>query len=123
MQRRYWTSITGIQAVFIIIYIIGNRICIGAGVQNLSELMIRSRNIAFVNIIPLFLGGWRSFGAGQLGLPLYVYYLAHYCVGRMVVLQGVLHAVLAVIIDQLWKLDIQKVSGITVSTLSGIWLR
>jgi len=120
VQRRYWTSITWIQALLMFIYVIGNGVCMGLEVQDLSQLMIRSGSIASVNIIFLFLGGRRNFVAGRIGLPLHVYYLAHHLVGRMVVLQGILHAVLAIIVDQPLKFDTRTISGITVSALSRI---
>jgi hypothetical protein len=92
----------------------------GLEVRSLSDLMIRSGSIALVNIIPLFLGGRRSFAPGRMGIPLHVYYLAHHCIGRMVILQGALHGILAVTVDQPWKFDMKTVSGITVSPLSRV---
>jgi hypothetical protein len=123
MERRYWNSVTLIQAAFILLYVTGNGVCMGIGVRNVSDLMIRSGKIALVNMIPLFLGGRRRFVAGQLGVPLHVYYLAHHCVGRMAILQGVLHAILAITSDQPWHFDKRTVSGIAVSSPVTSYLR
>ncbi|KAH0545347.1 hypothetical protein FGG08_000646 [Glutinoglossum americanum] len=86
-----------IQAIVLLAYVVVNGICMGIGVRNTKDLMLRSGMMASVNIVPLFLGGRTSFLANGIGIPLHTYYLAHHWVGRTAIIQGLLHASLAIL--------------------------
>jgi hypothetical protein len=96
IQRRYWTSVTSIQAIALLAYVITNGVCMGIGVRNIKDLMLRSGMLASVNMVPLFLGGRTSSLANGVRIPLHTYYLVHHWVGRVAVIQGLLHASLAI---------------------------
>jgi hypothetical protein len=83
-----------------------------------SDVMIRSGMLASVNLVLLFLGGRTSFLPEFLGVPLDAYYLAHHWIGRTVVLQGLLHAGLAVSSIKQARAD---PSGITVFLNSSLY--
>jgi hypothetical protein len=116
IQRRYWTSITGIQAVVLLTYMALNGICMGVGVQNTKDLMLRSGMMASVNMMPLFLGSRTSFLINGIGIPLHTYYLMHHWIGRIAILQGLLHAILAIFSGN--AISNYTVSGIIVSSIT-----
>jgi hypothetical protein len=94
-----------------------NGVCMGVGIDKSSMipgLILRSGMMASVNMIPLFLGGRTNPLVDGLGVPLHVYYLVHHWVGRMVILQSFIHAILA-ISSQKWRLDAPTISGVVVS--------
>ena len=86
IQRRYWTSVTGIQAIVLLAYVITNGVCMGIGVRNTGDLMLRSGMIALVNMMPLFLGGCTSSLVNSISIPLYTYYLTYHWVGRIAII-------------------------------------
>ena len=90
-----WTRVTIGQAVALAAYATINGFLMIPW-RSSSDLMSRCGMLASVNIVPLFLGGRTSFLAEFLGLQLHTYYLAHHWIGRMVVLQGLLHTTLAI---------------------------
>jgi hypothetical protein len=94
VQRRYWTSITRLEAMLLCGYVIANGVCMGVYITSIDDLIIRSAKMATINMVPLFLGSRTSFFADRVGVPLHAYYLAHHWVGRICVAQGLLHVVL-----------------------------
>lgn len=114
IPRRKWMSITYIEAALLGAYVIANGVCMGVKVYGTSDLMLRSGMMASVNLIPLFLGGRTNLLANNFGIPLHSYYLAHHWVGRMAIMQSLLHAGLA-ISSQNWTFDGPTISRIVVS--------
>ncbi|KAI8626617.1 hypothetical protein F5Y19DRAFT_488216 [Xylariaceae sp. FL1651] len=51
--------------------------------------------LAVVNATPLFLGGRTNPFADFIGIPLSTYYIFHHFIGRVVIIEGSIHAVLA----------------------------
>lgn len=117
IQRRYWTSVTGIQAIVLLTYVIVNGACMGIGItlKNTKGLMLRSGIMASVNMMPLFLGGRTSTLANGIGISLHTYHLVHHWVGRIVIIQGLLHASLAISGNTVGK---HTISGIMVSLIT-----
>ncbi|KAE9373852.1 hypothetical protein N431DRAFT_466106 [Stipitochalara longipes BDJ] len=94
LARRYWSSITLLEALIFSIYLIVNSVLMSWGVlHSLAAFTSRARALALINMIPLFLGGRTNFLADSLGIPLHTYYLAHHWIGRVVVLQSLLHLI------------------------------
>ena len=116
IQRRYWASITVAHAIFLLAYAITNGVCMGIAVKNSKDLMVRSGMMAMINLVPLFLGGRTSALADRLlGIPLHTYYIAHHWIGRVAVIQGVLHAILALTSNN--AVDMRAISGIIVGKI------
>ncbi len=113
IQRRYWTGATGSHVILLLGYVIANGACMAIDVRSTRDLMLRSGMMASANMIPLFLGGRTSFLANSAGISLHTYYLAHHWVGRVAIMQGILHASLA--ISSAKPGDPTTVSGIVVS--------
>jgi hypothetical protein len=112
LARRYWSSITLLEALIFSLYLIVNGILMGLGVRSFTALSSRAGALAVINMIPLFLGGRTSFLADSLGIPLHTYYLAHHWIGRVVILQSLLH-----LIPNLVSRATRTVAGILVSPI------
>jgi hypothetical protein len=114
IRRRYWTSVTRLQAATIGSYYIINGFCMGLGIKNTTDLIARSGTMASINLIPLFLGGRTSMLANFLGISLHTYYLAHHWIGRLVIIQSLLHVALVIAAGKPWTFDSSQVSGLSV---------
>jgi len=117
LPRRLWQGLNGVEGGLFIGYIVFNGFCMGWGVDNIADLVPRAGMMAVLNLIPLFCGGRTSTLVDFLGISLHSYYLAHHWIGRMVVLQGLVHVVGVVVSKKPWTFDSFQVSGITVSSL------
>jgi hypothetical protein len=93
---RYSDSVTYMQALVLLIYSILNGIALGLGIKDKSDFIVRCGIIASINMMLLYLGGRTSIIANYFQVSLHMYYLLHHWIGRIVILQGVLHAVLAI---------------------------
>jgi hypothetical protein len=92
-RRRYYGSVTFLDAIILILYLFLNGFFMQLGVHVSTQLSMRCGTMALINIIPLFLGGPTSYFANFFGIPIYSYYLAHSWIGGVVVLQGLLHSI------------------------------
>lgn len=115
VHRRYWTSVTRLQGAMIGSYYIINGFCMGLGIRSRADLIARSGMMASINLVPLFLGGRTSMLANFLGISLHTYYLTHHWIGRLVVIQSLLHVALVIAAGKPWTFDSSQVSGISVS--------
>jgi hypothetical protein len=121
IRRRKWTSVTYIEFVLLGAYISMNGICMGLGTHGTSDRMLRSGLMSSINTVPLFLGGRTNVLVDGFGIPLHTYYLAHHWVGRMAVMQVLLHVGLAISSRQ-WTLDTVTISGVVVGLSYGVQL-
>lgn len=92
LPRRYWMSITRLEFVIL-------ALCLGA---NVAVLVLERVNIgsvaamlAIINAAPLFLGNHTNPFADFVGIPLSTYTIFHHFIGRVVVIEGSIHAILA----------------------------
>lgn len=118
VRRKYWGSITLGQGLLLSLYFALNGFCMGFGIHNASDLISRTGTLASINIIPLFFGGRMSLIADFLGFSVHSYYLAHHWIGRVVVIQGLIHTGLVISRGDPWKFDAVQTSGISVSSCS-----
>lgn len=116
-RRRLWGSVSLGQGFLVTLYIVLNGFAMGVGIDitNASDLITRTGLLASINTVPLFFGGRTSILAEILGFSFHSYYLAHHWIGRVVVLQSLLHAILVAARGELWTFNIFQVSGISVS--------
>lgn len=114
IPRRYWMSITRLEGVILVLYF-------GA---NVTVLVFERANIAavsamlcIINATLLFLGARTNPVADLIGVPLSTYYTFHHFIGRVVVIEGIIHAALAF---RRSRPDQTTISGYSVSRLP--WL-
>jgi hypothetical protein len=109
-----WSRITRFQTFLLGSYFVINGFVMGIGIHGTSDLISRSGLMASVNLIPLFLGGRTSMFSRVLGLSLHSYYLWHHWIGRVVVIQGLLHVSLIMKTRSPRTLFPSHISGISV---------
>jgi hypothetical protein len=115
IPRRKWPSITYIEAAALAVYFGANVAGLAIDVPSRADKMLRFGFMSSINMAPLFLGGQTSFVADVLGIPLHIYYLAHHWVGRMVVVQVLVHTGLAISPDE-WIWDGKTTVSVTVGS-------
>ncbi|KAI9886475.1 MAG: hypothetical protein M1823_001725 [Watsoniomyces obsoletus] len=120
-RRNGCDSITRLQALIILIYVAANGVAMGVGIRSASQLQSRASTLAIVNLVPLFFGGRMNIWIDHLGMSLQSYYLVHHWMGRAVVVQGLVHAGLAISASVKWETSRSMVSGVVAaSTLLAI---
>ncbi len=111
-------TVTRLHALIILTYIVANGILLGIRTHSAADLRSRASTLAMINMIPLFFGGRMNFWIDYLGIRLRTYYLMHRWVGRMVVLQGLLHTGLAISASSRWDRDRLSITGTIVRPCS-----
>jgi hypothetical protein len=123
IKRWYLPRMTRLQATFLGSYFIINGFCMGLGIRTgdhfSHDLMVRSGTMAAANLVPLFLGGRTNTLANFMGISLHTYYLAHHWIGRVVVVQSIIHVAFSIAAGTPWTFNSSQISGITVSGKSG----
>jgi hypothetical protein len=114
IPRRYWMSITRLECLILALYS-------GA---NVTVLVFERANIAavaamlsIINATLLFLGARTNPFADFIGVPLSTYYIFHHFIGRVVVVEGIIHAALAF---RRSRPDQTTISGYSVSRLRSL---
>ena len=92
VPRRYWMSVTRLECVALALYFGANSAILILRKANLGPT---AAMLAVINAVMLFLGGRTSPLADFIGIPLSTYYVFHHLIGRVVVIEGVIHAGLA----------------------------
>jgi uncharacterized protein involved in response to NO len=115
-RRKYWDGVSCLHAMLLFAFV-GVNVAFTTVIEihNSQDIMVRSGKIATLNMIPLFLGSRTSFLANRLGVSLQTYYLVHHWIGRVAIIQGLLHATLTIISHS------RLVSGFVVSFLLERW--
>ncbi|KAI9777795.1 MAG: hypothetical protein M1839_008590 [Geoglossum umbratile] len=90
-RRSGSTDMTRLQGILTALFIAANILCSLIGVRNVSDLNRRSGILSLINMMPMFLGGRTNLFADLLGLRLDHYGTLHRWIGRVCVLQGILH--------------------------------
>lgn len=108
-------SIARLQGSMVWSYIFLNGFCMGLSIKNHSDLIIRLGTMTSINVIPLFLGSRTSLVADFLGFSLHTYYLTHHWIGRVVIIQNLLHVGLGYVCVTPWTFDSSPISRISVS--------
>ena len=115
VKRRYQASITQLQIISFLAYVMSNKVCIGIEVESIKDLMLQSRIITIINIVLLFLKGQTSILVNRLtSMPLNTYYIAHHQIRRVAIVQGILYAILALVSSKI--VNMQVVLSIVVGT-------
>ena len=84
------TSLTRFHGIIITIYVVINIVCAAIGVSNLTQISTRLGTLALINVMPLMLGRTNAF-VDILRLNLSTYGIIHRWVGRVALIQGLVH--------------------------------
>jgi hypothetical protein len=79
----------------IIVFLVGNILCITIQVKDIPELVRRSGLISTINLMPLTLGPYINRIASYCGLRLDVYARIHRWLGRTAIIEGLVHTAAA----------------------------
>ena len=91
-----WTNVSLLHILLFLLFLGVNCSFLGVA-KDVSDAMTRSGVLTAINLLPLFLAGRTNWLMDKLGIPLHVYYLAHHWIGRIAVVEGIVHVVLAVV--------------------------
>ncbi|KFY65338.1 hypothetical protein V496_02645 [Pseudogymnoascus sp. VKM F-4515 (FW-2607)] len=125
IQRRYSGSVSRAQGLYVSAYIVMNGFCMGLGIRPThltTDLISRTGVMASINMVPLFLGGRTSIVVDMLGVSVHSYYLAHHWIGRVVVVQGLIHAGLVMSKVKTSNFDATQVAGLSAASASALLL-
>ena len=100
---------TRFDLLLTIIFLIGMVYCTAIRVHDIAGLIRRSGVISIINLIPLSIGAHMNFLTNACGIRLGVYGRIHRWLGRVAVVEGLVHAIAAV---SLQKLDLHMLSDI-----------
>lgn len=83
------------DAILILALLFANALCVGIRVKDRTGLIKRSGLMALANMIPLAFGSRIAFIAYLFGIDSELYRRAHNWIGRTLVVEGILHSILA----------------------------
>jgi hypothetical protein len=95
--HKYIGSTTRYHALLVIALLVGNVLCLTIGTHNRTEIMQRTGLLSTVHLIPLALGSHMNSVVSCCGLGYEAYSAIHRWIGRVVVIEGVIHTILAVV--------------------------
>ncbi|KAI3326655.1 hypothetical protein HD806DRAFT_520419 [Xylariaceae sp. AK1471] len=85
-------SITRLELLVFIIYLASNTVLLTLWNRGVEDVQRRTALLAIINTTLLFLGGRTNPLADFLRVPLSTYYLSHHWVGRVAILEGLIHS-------------------------------
>jgi hypothetical protein len=105
---------TGFDVLLIVVFLVGNVLCTTIRVKDIHGLTGRSGLMSIINLMPLSLGGHMNLIASRCGIRLGAYSRTHRWLGRVAIVEGLIHTVAAV---SLRKSDLRMpsdIAGLTV---------
>lgn len=104
IRRRYWMSITWLEFAMLLLVLGANLFALlYAFPKTLVFFGRRSAVVAVSNMVPLFLGGRTNLLVDFLRVPLSTYYIFHHWIGRIAILQCMLHS--AMVLSRLGSIE------------------
>ncbi|KAI9750728.1 MAG: hypothetical protein M4579_006345, partial [Chaenotheca gracillima] len=89
------SSISRVQTLCLISYLTANALCIGIIASSWTDVARNAAHISAANLVSLFLGGRTSLLANYvLRVDLNTYYFVHRWVGRVCLIEGLIHGIL-----------------------------
>lgn len=113
-----FANVTRSQALLLLAYVAVNILVLVFPRESQEEVGRKAALISALNIIPLSLGGRTNYFADALGIPLGTYRFWHFWMGRVALMQALLHAGI-MLARQPIELDSSVVAGWIVSGVSG----
>lgn len=106
---------TRFDALLILGFLAGNGLCLSLGVHEVSDLIERTGLMAIINFMPLAFGSHLNFIFSHCGAGLDAYTRVHRWLGRVSVLEVVVHAILAGILRTFDSHERSQMAGLIVS--------
>jgi hypothetical protein len=95
--HRYGGGTTRYHALLVIALLVSNVLCLTIGTHNYTEIMQRAGLLSTVHLIPLALGSHMNSIVSCCGFGYEAYCAIHRWIGRVAVIEGVIHAILAIV--------------------------
>lgn len=92
IPRRYWMSNTRLEFAILALYFAAN---VAVLFFERADIDHAAAMLTIINATLLFLGARTNPLADFIGVPLSTYYTFHHFIGRLVVVEGIIHAALA----------------------------
>ena len=92
----YWTSVTRLELLLFVAFLACNVFALVFRLSGARDLEQRAAIVCAINITPLFLNGKPNPLIDLVGVPLPVYHLVHHWVGRVAIIEGLLHGALTI---------------------------
>lgn len=104
IQRRYWMSMTWFECAILLVVLGGNLFALFYAVPEAPvSFGRRAAVVATINMVPLFLGGRTNLVVDFLRIPLSTYYIFHHWIGRIAIIQCMLHS--AIVLNRLSSIE------------------
>ena len=95
--HKYIRGTTRYHALLVIALLVGNVLCLTLGTHDRTEILQRTGLLSTVNLVPLALGSHMNSVVSCCGLGYEAYSAIHRWIGRVAVVEGVIHVILAVV--------------------------
>lgn len=82
-----------VDLLILVAFLVGNALCLAINVKGIPEFAKRSGVVSIINLIPLSLGANMNFIASLGGISLPAYAKLHRWLGRVAIIEGLIHAV------------------------------
>lgn len=93
LRRRGWMSVTRLELLTFVLYLVSNVVPLCLSLRGVEDLQRRAAVLAVINLTPLFLGGRTNPLADASGVSLPTYYLYHHWIGRVAIVEGLTHSI------------------------------
>lgn len=103
------------DVLLLLTFLAVNALFLSLGVRDIDAFIQRSGLLCSINLLPLFLGGHMNILANYCGIGMQVYARLHRWLGRVAVLEGLLHAVVSISTQGSRFLAQPDIAAITVS--------
>jgi hypothetical protein len=92
--HKYISGTTRYHALLVVVLLTGNVVCL---MDNRTKALQRTGLLSIVNLVPLALGGHMNSIVSSCGLGYEAYNAIHRWIGRVAVIEGVIHVILAIV--------------------------
>jgi hypothetical protein len=96
---KYVGGTTRYHALLVIALLVGNVLCLTIGTHNRKEIMQRTGLLSTVNLVPLAFGSHMNSIVSCCRLRYEAYSAIHRWIGRVAMIEGVIYAILAVVLQ------------------------
>jgi hypothetical protein len=104
----------GFDVLLIVAFLVGNVLCTTIRVKDIHGLTGRSGLMAIINLMPIPLGGHMNIIANRCGIRLGAYARTHRWLGRVAIVEGLIHTAAAVSLQKPNIRMLSDIAGLTV---------
>ena len=116
--HRYWRrsgKVTRLDLLVLFTFLAGNALCLAINVKGVPEFIERLGLISIINLIPLSLGANMNLIVSLCGIRLPTYAKLHRWLGRVAIVEGLIHVTVAV---SYRRPNLHKLSDVAALTVS-----